>query len=399
VREGGDDVAGVTDAEKLGQLNRELVILNSIAQALNRSVALDEALSAALAQVADLLGLSTGWIWLLDEETGRSSLAAAQNLPRALTKTPRRMTGSCFCLDTYRDGDLNGAANVNVVKCSRLAGLVDETDGLRYHASIPLYAHAKKLGVLNVASTDWRELSADDLRLLYTIGDLLGIAIERARLFAQSTRIGALEERNRLAREIHDTLAQGITAVALQLEHADALLDAGTDPRRAQQAVRQALTLTRANLEETRRSLHDLRAAPLEGRTLAEALAALAAEWSAAGETEATFEVAGEIPALSVRVETALYRAAQEALANIRGHAEARHVTLRMEAKARRITLLIEDDGKGFDTDEVREGRYGLIGLNERLHLLGGTLRVASSPGDGTRLEAVLPLERPDAPR
>ena len=71
---------------------------------------------------------------------------------------------------------------------------------------------------------------ADDLRLLYTIGDLLGIAIERARLFAQSTRIGALEERNRLAREIHDTLAQGMTAIALQLEHADALLDAGTDP-------------------------------------------------------------------------------------------------------------------------------------------------------------------------
>ncbi len=388
-------MAGVTDAEKLGQLNRELVILNSIAQALNRSVAMDEALSAALAQVADLLGLSTGWIWLLDEETGRSSLAAAQNLPRALTKTPRRMTGSCFCLDTYRDGDLNGAANVNVVKCSRLAGLVDDTGGLRYHASIPLYAHGKKLGVLNVASTDWRELSADDLRLLYTIGDLLGIAIERARLFAQSTRIGALEERNRLAREIHDTLAQGITAVALQLEHADALLDTGSDPKRAQQAIRQALTLTRANLEETRRSLHDLRAAPLEGRTLAEALAALAAEWSAAGKTEATFEVVGKVPTLPVRVETALYRVAQEALANVRSHAEARHMALRLEAKTRRIALLIEDDGKGFDTDVAREGRYGLIGLNERLHLLGGTLRVESAPGDGTRLEAVLPLDTP----
>ena len=391
----GCDVASLTDAEKLGQLNHELVILNSIAQALNRSVAMDEALRAALAQVADLLGLSTGWIWLLDEETGSSSLAAAQNLPRALTKTPERMTGSCFCLDTYRGGDLNGAANVNVVKCSRLSGLVDDTDGLRYHASIPLYAHGKKLGVLNVASTDWRELSADDLRLLYTIGDLLGIAIERARLFSQSTRIGALEERNRLAREIHDTLAQGITAVALQLEHADALLDAGTDPRRAQQAVRQALTLTRANLEETRRSLHDLRAAPLEGRTLAEALAALAAEWSTGGETEATFTVVGDVPTLSVRIETALYRVAQEALANVRRHAEARHVLLRMEAQARRITLLIEDDGKGFDTDEVRDGRYGLIGLNERLHLLGGTLRVESGPGDGTRLEAVLPLDAP----
>jgi two-component system NarL family sensor kinase len=386
-------VTSVSDAEKLSQLNRELVILNSIAQALNRSVAMDEALRAALAQVADLLGLSTGWIWLLDEETGASSLAAAQNLPRALTKTPRRMTGSCFCLDTYREGDLSGAANVNVVKCSRLSGLVDDTDGLRYHASIPLYAHGKKLGVLNVASTDWRELSADDLRLLYTIGDLVGIAVERARLFAQSSRLGALEERNRLAREIHDTLAQGITAVALQLEHADALLDAGADPRRAQQAVRQALTLTRANLEETRRSVHDLRAAPLEERTLAEALAALATDWSAAGDAAATFELIGEARPLPVRVETALYRTAQEALANVRRHADAGRVSLRLEMKPRQIRLLIEDDGAGFDTEQVREGRYGLIGLNERLHLLGGTLRVESGPGAGTRLEAVLPLD------
>ncbi|HKB46639.1 MAG TPA: hypothetical protein VKC57_03015, partial [Ktedonobacterales bacterium] len=111
-------MSGVTDAEKLGQLNRELTILNSIAQALNRSVEMSEALGAALAQVAELLGLSTGWIWLLNEETGASYLAAAQNLPRALSKNPRRMTGSCYCLDTYREGDLNGAANVNVVKCS-----------------------------------------------------------------------------------------------------------------------------------------------------------------------------------------------------------------------------------------------------------------------------------------
>ncbi len=100
----------------------------------------------------------------------------------------------------------------NVVTCSRLKNLVDGTDGLRYHASIPLYAHGKQLGVLNVASTDWRELSQEDLQLLYTVGDLLGIAVERARLFARSAHLGALEERNRLARELHDTLAQGLTA-------------------------------------------------------------------------------------------------------------------------------------------------------------------------------------------
>ena len=142
------------------------------------------------------------------------------------------MEGVCYCLETYAEGDLDGAANVNVVTCSRLAGLVDGTGGLRYHASIPLYApEEKKLGVLNVASTNWRELSDDDLRLLYTVGDLLSIAVERARLFEQSAELGAVEERNRLAREIHDTLAQGLAAISLQIETAEFHPNSASKPR------------------------------------------------------------------------------------------------------------------------------------------------------------------------
>ncbi|MGH2502628.1 MAG: hypothetical protein ACRDID_08950, partial [Ktedonobacterales bacterium] len=135
-----------TSAEQLQRRNRELSILMAMAGALNQSVDLDQALHAALAQVATLLNLRTGWIWLLDDEARQSYLAAAQNLPPGLTANPHRMEGSCYCLDTYRAGDLAGAANVNVVTCSRLRSLVDGTDGLRYHASIPLYANNKKLG-------------------------------------------------------------------------------------------------------------------------------------------------------------------------------------------------------------------------------------------------------------
>jgi two-component system, NarL family, sensor kinase len=389
-------MGSVSDTERLAQLNRELTILNSIAQALNASVQLEEALRAALAQVADLLGLNTGWIWLLDERTGESYLAAAQNLPRALTKNPARMTGRCYCLDTYRSGDLAGAANVNVVKCSRLSGLVDDTHGLRYHSSIPLYAHGKQLGVLNVASTDWRELSKDDLRLLYTVGDLVSIAIERARLFAASTRLGAVEERNRLARELHDTLAQGMAAVALQLEAADALLDADANPARVQRTVRHALALTRENLEETRRSVQDLRPAGLDGRTLAEALAVLAQSWSAAGNPPVAFESAGESRPLPPRVEAGVYRMAQEALTNVMRHAEAQQVSLRLETVPHRLRLVVEDDGIGFDPGEVGAGHYGLIGLNERAKLLCGALKIASCPGEGTCLEIAIPLDEED---
>ena len=184
-------------------MDRELVILNAISEALNRSVDLDQSLHTTLAKVAELLDLRTGWVFLLDEDSGEPYLAAAQNLPPGLASDPRRMEGVCYCLRTYQAGDLRGAANVNVVTCSRLGGLVDGTGGLRFHASIPLYAQGKRLGLLNVASADWRELSPEELRLLYTVGDLLSIAVERARLFVRSVQLGAAEERNRLARELH----------------------------------------------------------------------------------------------------------------------------------------------------------------------------------------------------
>ena len=377
-----------SDADKLRRRNRELSILNSIVQALNRSVDLDQALRAALAQVAELLDLQTGWVWLLREESGDSYLAAAQNLPPALANNPQKMEGTCYCLRTYREGDLEGAANVNVVECSRLYGLVDGTDGLRYHASIPLYAHGKKLGVLNVASTDWRRLSPEDLQLLYTVGDMLGIAIERARLFNKSAQVGAVEERNRLAREIHDTLAQGLTAVSLQLESADALLEVEKEPARVRQVVQQALALTRANLEEARRSVLDLRAAPLEERTLAEALALLAGQ----ADIPVTFTVTGGNRPLPLRIESGLYRIAQEALTNVNRHAQASRATMQLVTAPAEVKLIIEDDGRGFDPAQIPDNRYGLMGLNERVKLLNGQLHLESSPGAGTRLEIVIPL-------
>src|SRR5829696_759402 len=373
----------------LRRLNHELSVLNAIARELNRSVNLGEALEFTLAQVAELLGLRTGWIWLTNEDSSEPYLAAAQNLPPALADDPRRMDGSgyCYCLDTYKRGDLEGAANVNVLTCSRLDGLVDGTDGLRYHASIPLYAQDMKL-----ASPGWRSLSPEDLQLLYTVGDLLSIAVERARLFAQSTRLGAVEERNRLAREIHDTLAQGLTATALQLESADALLDAGSEG--AHEPLRRALSLTRSNLEEALRSVLDLRAAPLEGRPLSEALSALIDRWEAETGIGARYRAVNGSRPLPPRVEAALYRICQETLTNVARHAGAERVAIQLVATPERVRLVVEDDGRGLDSSRVPEGRHGIVGMRERAEMLGGTLEVRSGPGAGTRIEAIVPLEK-----
>ncbi|MBA2690945.1 MAG: GAF domain-containing sensor histidine kinase [Rubrobacter sp.] len=373
--------------------NHELSVLNAIARELNRSVNLSDALDFTLSEVAELFDLSTGWIWLM-EDSG-AYLAATRNLPPTLAENSRLLDGSsyCYCLDTFKKGDLEGAANVNVVSCSRLKNLMHEADGLRYHASIPLYSSEKKLGVMNVASTDWRSLSTEDLQLLYTIGDLLSIAVERARLFAESARFGASEERNRLAREIHDTLAQTLSATTLQLESAEAMLDADA-PDKARAPLARALALTRSNLDEARRSVLDLRAAPLKGRPLAEALKVLAERWeSEQKNVSARFIPVNGAHPMPPSVEAALYRICQEALTNVSRHAEASRATIHLVLAPQSARLTVEDDGDGCAEAAETPGRHGLTGMRERAELLGGTFAFTSAEGEGAKVEVEIPLE------
>jgi two-component system NarL family sensor kinase len=380
----------------------ELSVLNDVARALNASVDLPALLARALEKVAELLGLRTGWVLLFDETTGEPYLAAAQDLPPGLGQEPLFTTGWCYCLESFRDGEFDDAANVGVVYCSRLRKPAlgkGRTAGLQYHASVPLQVSddeggLRRLGMLNVAGPEWRELDADELSLLHTIGDMLSVAVERARLHARRLEAAQTEERNRLAREIHDTIAQDLSAIAFQLEAAEAILGAQGDPERARRSVSTALDLARKGLEEARRSVLDLRAAPLEGRTLPVALAALAEETNNEDPGPAVvFEGAPGTP-LPPAVEVGLYRIAQEALQNALRHAAASRVNLRLESLPDRVRLTVEDDGRGFAIEDATTSRFGLVGMRERTRLLGGTFQIESSPGAGTRITAEVPSRR-----
>lgn len=383
---------------ELAQRNRELAVLKTIADALNREVDLRRALDAALEQIALLFNVSTSWVWLLRDESkaGSTYLAAMRNLPSGLAHDPAKMDGNayCYCLDIYQLGRLDDARNISYMACSRLKGLEDGADGLRYHASVPLYRHHRRIGVLNVVSANRRRLSNDDLRLLNTVGDMMSIAIERAQLFDASMQMGALEERNRLAREIHDTLAQGLSAIALQLETADVLLE--QDTTRARSAVRKALHLARTNLDEARRSVLDLRAAPLEQKRFADALTELVEHYGDEARIQTQVEVVGKDHPLTQRLETGLFRIAQEALTNVVNHAHASNLFVRFVAQPNGVELLIEDNGDGFDTSEIEAGHFGLIGLNERAKLLGGTLEICTQPGEGTSIHVQVPIASPE---
>jgi two-component system NarL family sensor kinase len=373
---------------------QELAILGTIAQALNSSADVRPALERTLALLGDLLDLRTGWVWLLDPETDQFYLAAAQNLPPYL-REPVRMSGSwCLCTDLFRQGKL-APTNVDVLACTRLRAAVeahvpDATLGLRYHASIPLYFQERRLGIVNLTGPAWRRLSNEELRLLSTIAYQVGIAVERARLAGESARLARAEERTRIAREIHDTLAQGLTAIGLDLE--GALRHLEESPARARERLERALATARHSLEEARRSVLDLRAAPLAGRPLAEALAALGRSFTSQTGVRVDVRVEGETP-LPLRTEAELYRIAQEALANVRQHGHARRVAIALRCGPREARLTLRDDGVGFDPGAVADVRHGLVGMRERARLVGGGLRLVSRPGRGTTLAVRVPID------
>ncbi|HEX3235759.1 MAG TPA: GAF domain-containing sensor histidine kinase [Gemmatimonadales bacterium] len=385
--------------------SRELTMLTALAQALGRSPDLAESLDSALGTVSELLGLETGWVWLLEDDSEEPRLAAARSLPPVLRDHPQAMHGDCYCLSTFRAGDLRGAANVNVVWCSRLEKVVRPADdgdpggtSLRCHASVPLAVGERRLGMLNVASSDWRVLSDDELSLLTTAGALVSLAVERSRLEIAGARAVAAEERNRLAREIHDTLAQSLAGLTMQLEVLDALAAPQGDERLTQ-AVTRALALTRSTLQEARRSVLDLRAAPLEGRALTDALHALAVATGAATPglrvevvAERFDRMAGKLPPA---VEVGLYRIAQQALANVARHAGPAQAIVRLTLEPGRVHLRVEDNGVGFDPTTMPPDRFGVIGMGERARLLGGELVIETSPGGGTAIDVVVPLPDP----
>jgi two-component system, NarL family, sensor kinase len=267
---------------------------------------------------------------------------------------------------------------------------------LQCHASVPLSVGERHLGMLNVASRDWRVLSDAELSLLTTAGALVSLAVERSRLEAAGVRAIAAEERNRLAREIHDTLAQGLAALTMQLEVADSLATGQRDSdARLETAVGRALELARSTLGEARRSVLDLREAPLEGRSLEDALASIAADARLGSPRGPTIDVkvdAATAPEIPAAVEQGLYRIAQQAGANSVRHAGAARVAVRLTWSPDAVGLRVEDDGDGFDPTAVPGDRFGLVGMQERARLLGGTLRVESAPGAGTAIDVRIPI-------
>jgi signal transduction histidine kinase len=214
------------------------------------------------------------------------------------------------------------------------------------------------------------------------------------RLLAQAREAGVQDERQRLAREIHDTLAQGLTGIVAQLQAAQ---DAGDDPAAWRRHFAAATGLARESLSEARRSMDALRPEPLETARLSEALADVAARWSSLHGIPVWVTTTGTARPMPPETEVALLRTAQEALANVAKHAGAGRVGLTLSYLDHEVALDVRDDGKGFPARPVggTGGGFGLVAMRQRIEHLSGTLQVESEPGVGTGISACVPAEAP----
>jgi signal transduction histidine kinase len=213
----------------------------------------------------------------------------------------------------------------------------------------------------------------------------------QAELAAAERREGILEERQRLAREIHDTLAQGFTSIVMHLEAAEGAL---SEPEITQKHIDRARSTARSSLEQARRVVRDLRPDSLEKHSLPEAIERAALHWSEETGIPVAVSATGDPLPLHPNIEVTLLRAAQEALHNIRKHAQATAAQLTLSYMGDVVILDVQDDGVGLDGvgPPPLSGGYGLQAMRERVEACGGTLTLESDPGEGTTVTVTIPL-------
>ncbi len=212
-----------------------------------------------------------------------------------------------------------------------------------------------------------------------------------AQLLTQAREAGVLDERQRMAREIHDTIAQGLTGIVTQLEAAEQARDR---PEDWQRHVRNAIGLARESLTEARRSVEGARPEHLETARLPDALAEVARQWSERNGVPVEVITTGDVQPLHPEVEVTLLRTAQEALANVAKHANATRAGLTLSYMGDVVTLDVRDDGVGFTVPtggDVRGTGFGLSAMRQRVNRVAGTLAIESEPGAGTAVSARVP--------
>ncbi len=415
--------------EELRERNRQLAGLNSISEAVNRSLDLQEVLDEALDRVMDLLQVDVGEVRLLREGTLR--LESYRGLSPGFVDADRVVAlGECLCgLAAYHSrpftvNDLRVAPAVTRRACL--------DDGLRSIMCVPVISKTRVVGVIHVGCRQPRAFSPQEEAFLAAIGRQIGMAIENASLYA---RVKALNrelearvrertielerarreiaqkaqqlqkllaetvqiqerERARIAHDMHNGVIQLIAGALYEVQAAkDA---ATTNPDRMHACLEAALELIQQIEAETRRTIYDLRPPILDAKGLIPALRQYAFRYQDLTGIPCSLHVSGAPRRLSTDAEVAIYRVVQEALHNIQCHARATMAEVLVRFGPRGLWLMIRDDGQGFDPQAVAchaDRHLGLVGMRERIQSVGGHLEIEAEPGRGTSIVIRIPAQ------
>jgi nitrate/nitrite-specific signal transduction histidine kinase len=376
---------------------RETEALYKVSQEILALLDIDKILGSVLENAAQLLRTEAAALALLDEKTGELFMKATRGICTEEFKRMRIARGSGMAGVIIRTGQA-----VKVEDYEQSPYITHELDdlirgeGVKALLGAPLKTGGRFLGIIYVLQRETHHFSEHDVSLLDSLATQATIALENARLYDQVQQLAILSERGRIAREMHDGLAQVLGYLLLSSRTLANLLSSGRVPESFDELEKMRETIREA-YNDVRASILGLRTgASIERKGLMSGLAEYLEDFTFQTGIQATLEVDGQRSiALAPSAETQLVRVIQEALTNVRKHSLASRAWVRIERDGDQAVVTIEDDGRGFDSTPRSEyqspGHFGLEIMRERAESVGGSLEITSQPGHGTRVIVRMP--------
>ncbi len=398
--------AEVADRKRAEQVSRgQTEALVKTLTVLAAEPVLDNFLGYVLQAIAQQLGEPCGGIWLYDEaydttilhidyEDGQIRRGAEISRPGASRQNVLKQWDADYMqLLQEKKVLIQNVQDLPQTPAYAQSRAYNQKRGIKTILVVCLFFGEKFLGNITLRSTKRRDYKPEELELACVLAYQASLAIQLTRLAEQTQQSAVLKERNRIAREIHDTLAQVLTGIVVQLQAAEDVHT--TDPSDRQAHIATARQLAKQGLTEARRSVRALRPQALEGNDLTGALANLIKQMGAGTGLQTVCRVQGTPYFLSPDVESNLLRIAQEAFTNILKHAEASEIQIELVYHPGQVRLRVLDNGQGFDPNLTPTESYGLIGMRERTQSIGAELTITSQPGEGTEVLVVVPILSP----
>jgi two-component system nitrate/nitrite sensor histidine kinase NarX len=389
---------GARDLEtRVAQRTEQLIALSRVITAASHSMGLEQILHTALEQALQVIGVEIGGIWLVDETSGNLSLSVSRGMSeRMMEQLQVIQAGEGISGQAVESGETIVVEDID--QSSLRVRMIAIDEKLRSLVAVPIKVHDRVLSVLDVMTRQQRSFSPEELTLLTSIGQQIGIGIENARLIQeirqQTEHVAALQERDWISAELHDGLLQTLGYLYLQADQLETLSISREWPEMAQKLAHQRQVLEQIS-SDIRRFIADLRKTP-PPLNLRDALQKMLVEFRQKTPVDVSLDMEQPLRRLKADHVAHLVRIAQEALINATQHGHARKVAITCTFEEQQGELRVIDDGDGFSPEWVPpEGgeHFGLSIMRARASRLGGHFSLHSTPGQGTDVKVIWPLE------